>query len=57
MSAKEQYTQEERLLAAISHASVVAGAIGPVVGVLVYITPMLPGKVYRRPSTSLLGFW
>ena len=38
MSAKELYTQEERLLAAISHASVIAGAIGPVVGVLVYIT-------------------
>lgn len=38
MSEKEQYTQEERLLAAISHASVIAGAIGPVVGVLVYIT-------------------
>jgi uncharacterized Tic20 family protein len=38
MSEKEQYTQEERLLAAISHAAVIAGAIGPVVGVLVYIT-------------------
>jgi uncharacterized Tic20 family protein len=38
VSAKEQYTQEERLLAAISHAAVITGAIGPVVGVLVYIT-------------------
>jgi uncharacterized Tic20 family protein len=38
MTAHNDYSQEERLLAAIAHASVIMGAIGPVVGLLVYIT-------------------
>lgn len=38
MTAHNEYSQEERLLAAIAHASVITGAIGPVVGLLIYIT-------------------
>lgn len=38
MTAHNDYSQEERLLAAIAHASVITGAIGPVVGLLIYIT-------------------
>lgn len=36
--AKNEYTQEARLLAALAHGSIVAGAIGPVVGILIYVT-------------------
>ena len=38
MITKNQYTQEERLLAALSHAAIVMNMMGPVVGVLIYIT-------------------
>jgi uncharacterized Tic20 family protein len=33
---KHEHTQEERLLAGLAHASVVTGAIAPVVGLLIY---------------------
>ena len=38
MITKNQYTQEERLLAALSHAAIVMNMMGPVVGLLIYIT-------------------
>lgn len=38
MTIKNNYTQEERLLAGLAHASLVAGAIGPAVGIVIYLT-------------------
>ncbi len=33
-----EYSQEERLLGGLAHASIVTGAIGPAVGLLIYLT-------------------
>ncbi|MCL4867865.1 MAG: DUF4870 domain-containing protein [Anaerolineae bacterium] len=38
MSPEKQLSQEERLMAALAHASIVMNMMGPVVGVLIYIT-------------------
>jgi len=38
MTSVAEHTQEERLLATISHASVIASGIGIIVGLVVYIT-------------------
>ena len=38
MTVRNEHSQEERLLASIAHASVITGAIGPVVGLLIYVT-------------------
>jgi uncharacterized Tic20 family protein len=35
---KNEYTQEERLLAGLAHASIITGVIGLVAGLLIYIT-------------------
>ncbi len=37
MMIKNEYSQEERLLAGLAHGSIVAGAIGPVAGLLIYL--------------------
>ena len=37
MTIEHQYSQEERLLAGLAHASIVTGAIGPAVGLLIYL--------------------
>lgn len=37
MGIKNEYSQEERLLAALAHGSIVTGAIGPAVGILIYM--------------------
>lgn len=38
MSEKSEHSQEERLLAAIAHASIIASGIGVVVGLVIYLT-------------------
>ncbi len=38
MTAKNEYTQEERLLAALAHAAIITGMIAPVAGLLIYVT-------------------
>lgn len=38
MTVKNGYTQEERLLAGLAHASIATGVIGLVAGLLIYIT-------------------
>lgn len=37
MTVQSEYTQEERLLGGLAHVSVVTGAIGPVIGILIYV--------------------
>ena len=38
MAASDKYTQEERLLAALAHASIMMNFMGPIAGLLIYIT-------------------
>jgi uncharacterized Tic20 family protein len=38
MTSEKAYSQEERLLAALGHAAIITGMIGPVAGLLIYIT-------------------
>jgi uncharacterized Tic20 family protein len=62
MTAHNDYSQEERLLAAIAHASVIMGAIGPVVGLLVYITQKeksayAAGQGLQAAIYQLVGRW
>lgn len=68
MTAKNQYTQEERLLAALSHAAIVMNMMGPVVGLLIYITQKeksayaakqgLQAAVYQIIGTiAIIGLW
>lgn len=38
MRNQDSHSQEERLLAALAHGTIVTGAIGPVAGILIYIT-------------------
>ena len=61
MTVQTDYTQEERLLAALAHASIVTGAIGPAVGVLVYITqkeksPFAARQALQAALYQLVGF-
>jgi hypothetical protein len=37
MSTQSERTDEERMLAAVSHAAILTGAVGPVIGLFVYI--------------------
>ena len=59
MSAKELYTQEERLLAAISHASVIAGAINitAVVGDSITATVVRDAAIaFSAPTSPTIGY-
>jgi len=38
MTTEKTYNQEERLLAALGHAAIITGMIGPVAGLLIYVT-------------------
>ena len=38
MTTNNQYTQEERLLAALAHAAIITGMIAPIAGILIYVT-------------------
>ena len=38
MTVQDEYTQEERLLAALAHAAIITGMIAPIAGLLIYIT-------------------
>ncbi len=38
MTTEKDYTQEERLLAALAHAAIITGMIAPIAGLLIYIT-------------------
>ncbi len=38
MTTSKAYKQEERLLAALAHAAIITGMIGPVAGILIYVT-------------------
>ncbi len=68
MVTKNQYTQEERLLAALAHAGIVMNMMGPVVGLLIYITQKeksayaarqgLQAAVYQIIGTiAIIGLW
>jgi hypothetical protein len=50
MTVKHEYSQEERLLGGLAHASVVTGAIGPAVGLLIYLTQKEKSAFAARQS-------
>jgi uncharacterized Tic20 family protein len=60
MTGKEQFTQEERLLAALAHVAVVAGAIAPIAGIVIYLTQKeksayAAGQALQAAVYQLLG--
>jgi uncharacterized Tic20 family protein len=60
MTGKEQITQEERLLAALAHVAVVAGAIAPIAGIVIYLTQKeksayAAGQALQAAVYQLLG--
>lgn len=50
MTVKLKYSQEERLLGGLAHASIVTGAIGPAVGLLIYLTQKEKSTYVARQS-------
>jgi uncharacterized Tic20 family protein len=60
MTDKEHFTQEERLLAALAHVAVVAGAIAPIAGIVIYLTQKeksayAAGQALQAAVYQLLG--
>jgi uncharacterized Tic20 family protein len=60
MTGKEQITQEERLLAALAHVAIVAGAIAPIAGIVIYLTQKeksayAAGQALQAAVYQLLG--
>ena len=60
MTGKEQLTQEERLLATLAHVAVVAGAIAPMAGIVIYLTQKeksayAAGQALQAAVYQLLG--
>ena len=60
MAAENEYLQEERLLAALSHAAVITGMIAPVAGILLYVTQKeksayVAGQALQAALYQLLG--
>ena len=50
MTVEHEYSQEERLLGGLAHASIVTGAIGPAVGLLIYLTQKEKSTYAARQS-------